>query len=95
VKSRNILNTEITNQLVSDYRPNNLLIGSQGRLVDYLYSLRKGKYIITSPHMYSNNYVELKNDFQNANKNGILTTQRSPLNPIIKSGLFWKQYGFY
>lgn len=95
IKNRNILNTEITNQLVSDEEPRNLLIGSQGRLVDYLYTLSKGKYIITSPHMYSNNYVQLKDMFTNANQNTYLSNQRNPLKPIIKSGLFWKQYGFY
>jgi hypothetical protein len=95
IHNRNILNTEITNQLVSDELPKDLLIGSQGRLVDYLYTLYKGKYIITSPHMYSNNYVELKNMFTNANSNGYISRQRDPLKPIIKSNLFWKQYGFY
>lgn len=93
VKNRNILNTEITNQLVSDTQPNDILIGSQGRIVDYLYSFNKGKYIITSPYMYSNNYVELKN--RPINENGYLSRQREPLMPILKSNLFWKQYGFY
>ena len=93
VKNRNILNSEITNQLVSDEQPTNLLIGSQGRIVDYLYSLKKGKFIITSPHMYSNNYVQLKS--RPLPNDGYLSRQRDPFDPIIKSYIFWKQYGFY
>lgn len=93
VKIKNILNTDLVNQVVTGIQPTNLLVGAQGRQIDYLYSLRKGKFVLTSPRMYSNNYVQLSS--QPSNDEGFLSPQRIPLEPLIKSSLYWKQYGMY
>lgn len=92
VKSQNILNTQLECQLISNTQPLNILTGSQGRIVDYFYSYDKGKFVITSPYMHDNNYVQLKN---RPIENGYISRQRLPYNAVIKSTLFWKQYGFY
>ncbi len=91
-KTQNILNTQLECQLVSDTQPTNILTGSQGRIVDYFYSYSKGKFVITSPYMHDNNYVQLKSKPVDA---GYLSRQRLPYKAIMKSTLFWKQYGFY
>ncbi len=91
IQTKNIINTELVNSFVVQNQPKELLIGSQGKIVDYFYTYRKGKYVITSPGMFSNNYIE----FKNSPNNEYLSNQRVPNNPIIKSSLYFKSYGFY
>jgi hypothetical protein len=88
----NILNTQLVNSIVSHLQPINILRGSQGRIVDYFYTYRDGKYLVTSPNMKIDNYV---------NKDISLTTddyqsnQRVPSKPLLQSALYWEEISFY
>lgn len=89
---QNILNTEIANTIVSDIQPTSLLVNSSSRLIDYFYSFKKGKYIITSPQMQAGNYIT---KFLNTNWNSFITNQRVPNDPLVRSALWWRELNFY
>ncbi len=92
IKTKNILNTTLQNMITTVEEPTHMLIGSQGKIVDYFYVHREGKYIITSPNMYINNYINMKNV---PNNSAYITKQRLPYDPLVRSSLYFKQYGFY
>ncbi len=92
VKNKNIFNSDLVNSLVLDYEPKDIMYGSQGRIVDYTYMKKDGKYIVTSPNMYINNYVDIKNQ---PNLPTYLRDNRIPNEALVKSQLAFKQYGFY
>ncbi len=92
IKNKNILNSNIVNNLVLDYQPTYLMYGSQGRLVDYTFIYRDGKYIISSPNMYINNYIDEKNL---PNLPSYIRDNRVPDKALAKSQLAFKQYGLF
>lgn len=92
VINQNILNTELMNSLTTEIQPTNLLTGAQGKIVDYFYTYRDGKYIVTSPGMYINNYIT---KYLNTSKLDLVTNQRRPNDPLVQSSLYWKELNFY
>ncbi len=92
VINQNILNTQLMNSLTTETQPINLLTGAQGKIIDYFYTYRDGKYIITSPGMYINNYIT---KYLNTGKLDLVTDQRRPNDPLVQSALYWKELNFY
>lgn len=92
LRTKNILNTELVNSIRTRVQPTNILVGSQGKIIDYYYTYKNGQYIVSNPNMTVDNYVDSHGI--DASKE-FISDQRIPNSPLVRSALFFKQYGFY